>query len=54
MTTSVPQPPKQDGQVDPDNFHVTDEPATAPDGLLTEAKAAVVNPDNFHVTDEPA
>lgn len=61
MSTEVPKPPKTDPPVDPDNFHVTDEPATAPDGLLANAPAAsngkggkgTVKPDNFHVTDTP-
>lgn len=54
MSTEVPKPPKTDPPVDPDNFHVTDEPATAPEGLLLGIKGkGTVKPDNFHVTDEP-
>lgn len=47
MSTEVPQPPKTDPPVDPDNFHTDGAEQTAPDGLLTPKKP-VVKPDNFH------
>jgi len=52
MSTEVPKTPT-DPTVDPDNFHVTDEPLL-PEGVLADGKTGTVKPDNFHVTDEPA
>ncbi|MEU6853390.1 hypothetical protein ABZ901_26125 [Actinacidiphila alni] len=47
MSTEVPQPPKSDPPVDPDNFHNDSTEQTAPEGLLTPTKPTV-KPDNFH------
>jgi hypothetical protein len=62
MSTEVPKPPKTppaDGPLDPDNFHITSEPASPPEGLLppapeATAKGGAVTPDNFHITDKPS
>ncbi|MEW2520159.1 hypothetical protein [Actinacidiphila alni] len=47
MSTEVPQPPKSDPPVDPDNFHNDSTEQPAPEGLLTPKKPTV-KPDNFH------
>jgi hypothetical protein len=47
MSTELPQPPKADPPLDPDNFHNDSVEEIAPEGLLTTPKTTV-KPDNFH------
>jgi hypothetical protein len=54
-----PPPPKGDGTIDPDNWHIDGAGEVAPDGLLTgkpapkTAKAGEITPANWHIDSEP-